>query len=454
MNKIKISEAVIACGGKLLKGDGEKYIKGACIDSRIAVEGDLFAAIKGENTDGHKYLKQVSDKGAAAVLISDEAFADDAECAVILCEDTTKGLQDIAKAYRNMLSMKIVGVTGSVGKTSTADMVKAVCSVKYKTAKTKGNFNNHLGLPLTLLSFDPDTEVGILEMGMDKLGEIDFLASLARPDIGIITNVGMAHIENLGSRENIFKAKMEITNYFDENNILVVNGEDEYLSTLSKAEYKIDKVGTKGGCRFFLYDVKDLGEEGIAFTFEYNEKTVKVAMPVYGLHNALNASLALSAGLELGVAPEDAAKGLAALEITDKRLSIKGKNGIKIIDDTYNASPDSMKSAIDVLVSTKGIRKIAILGDMFELGSMSESAHRDVGKHAAASGIDMLISIGNDSAYISEEAKSGIKEVKHFEDKETFYTVMDETIVSGDVVLLKGSNGMHMDQIVKKIMER
>lgn len=453
MNKILIKDAVKACGGTLLKGDENEYISGACIDSRILEKGDLFAAIRGENTDGHRFLEQVSEKGASAVLISDRSYADDAGCAVILCDDTTKALQDIARYYRNMLDMKIIGVTGSVGKTSTADLVKAVCSVKYKTAKTKGNFNNHLGLPITLLSFDPDTEVGVLEMGMDKPGEIDFLAQLARPDIGVITNVGIAHIETLGSRENIFKAKMEITDYFTEESVLVVNGDDEYLSQIGDTPYRLDKVGSDGRSGYFVYDIEDKGEDGVAFTYEYDEKTVHVNIPVYGRHNAMNAALAMTAGLELGIDPADAAEGLMNTVLTDKRLSVKGKNGIKVIDDSYNASPESMKAAIDVLMSVKGIRRIAVLGDMFELGKLTRESHIEVGRYAAGQDIDILIAIGKEAAGIAEGAQ-GLPDIRYFEKKEDFYPVMEKLIGPGDVVLVKGSNGMHMDKIVRKILER
>lgn len=453
MNRLTVEDAVRACNGTLLKGDRKQYITGACIDSRILEKGELFAAVRGENTDGHRFVGQVSAKGASAVLISDETYADDAECAVILCEDTTKALQDIAEHYRNMMDIRIIGVTGSVGKTSTADLVKAVCSVKYRTAKTKGNFNNHLGLPITLLSFDPDTQIGVLEMGMDKPGEIDFLADLARPDIGIITNVGIAHIETLGTRENIFRAKMEITDFFGPDNVLVVNGNDEYLSQLCDTPYRLDKVGSNGGCRYYLYDIEDRGEGGIEFTFEYDEKTVRVSLPVYGRHNAMNASLAIAAGIELGIDPLDAAEGLAKTKLTDKRLSIKGRNGIKIIDDSYNASPESMKAALDVLAATKGLRKIAVLGDMFELGSLTEESHLEVGEYAASKDIDILVAIGKEAFGIAKGAK-GLGDVRYFTDKEAFYPVMEDLICSGDVVLVKGSNGMHMDRIVKKILER
>ena len=451
MNRLTVEDAVRACNGTLLKGDRKQYITGACIDSRILEKGELFAAVRGENTDGHRFVGQVSAKGASAVLISDETYADDAECAVILCGDTTKALQDIAECYRNMMDIRIIGVTGSVGKTSTADLVKAVCSVKYRTAKTKGNFNNHLGLPITLLSFDPDTQIGVLEMGMDKPGEIDFLADLARPDIEIITNVGIAHIETLGTRENIFRAKMEITDFFGPDNVLVVNGNDEYLSQLCDTPYRLDKVGSNGGCRYYLYDIEDRGEGGIEFTFEYDEKTVRVSLPVYGRHNAMNASLAIAAGIELGIDPLDAAEGLAKTKLTDKRLSIKGRNGIKIIDDSYNASPDSDEASLDVQheLDVTG-RRFAVLGGMRELGAYQDEGHLRCGRRAAACA-DVLYALGDGAEQYRDGAReAGMPDgaIRIFSSHEEMAQALRENARPGDALLFKGSRYWAMEKVL------
>lgn len=453
MKRISIDEAVKACKGKLIRGDGSLEIGGASIDSRTVEKGDMFVAIKGENTDGHRFLKQAAANGAAVLLISEKEYADDADCAVILCDDTTKGLQEIARAYRQMLDLKIVAVTGSVGKTGTSDFVKAVCSTKYKTAKTKGNFNNHLGLPITLLSFDPDTQVGVLEMGMDKRGEIEFLAELARPDIGVITNIGVSHIENLGSRENIMKAKMEITIFFGSDNTLVVNGDDEFLSKLGSTPYKLVKVGKADGCEYGYENVKDIGTDGIEFTYRYGKISEDIKLPVFGSHNAMNASLAIAAGMELGITPQNAKEGLMNAELTDRRLSVKEKDGITVIDDTYNASPESMRSALDVLSETKGKRKIAVLADMFELGHLSRKSHFEVGQYAADKDIDILIAVGKEASEIAKGA-TGIKDIRYFEKREDFTEIPGDILMEGDVILVKGSNAMSMGEIVKKILER
>ena len=448
MKKISIREAAIACGGEVknLRDDGD--IRGAAIDSRKVLEGDMFVAIKGENTDGHKYISQAEDMGCSCVLMDNIAYLSDAKGPVILVEDTVTALQEIAKAYRRMLDIKIIGVTGSVGKTSTSDMIKAVCDSRYRTVKTPGNYNNHIGLPLTIMSFDRDTQVGILEMGMNNAGEIHKLADIARPDIAVITNIGISHIENLGSRGDIFKAKMEITDFFNQDSVLIVDGEDDFLKYISGKDYRVVKVG---GEHIYRYENPAvLGENGISFDYVYGDKTTKVDMGVVGLHNAKNASLALTAGLAIGIDPEEAKLNLRAARLTGNRLMIKTAGDIKVIDDTYNASPASMFAAIDVLMQIEGGRKVAILGDMFELGKSAKDAHRGVGEYAKEKGVDQVICIGSHAWDIYKGVgKDGV----YFKTKEDLYIAFDQLIRPGDVVLVKGSNGMHMDKIVKRIVD-
>lgn len=308
---------------------------------------------------------------------------------------------------------------------------------------------------MTILSFDEDTEVGILEMGMDKFGEIELLADIVRPDIGLITNIGMSHIENLGSRDGIFRAKMELTTYFNESNVLIAARDDEYLNEERiDGSYELVTAGSDGRSDYIISHIDDFGAEGIQFTLEHNGKMQGFRLPVPGRHNAFNGALAVAAGAQLGITMEEAAKGLAKAQLTDKRLTIRGKNGIKVIDDTYNASPDSMKAAIDVLMKTRGIRSVAILGDMFELGETSKLQHELVGRYAARQNVELLIAIGEDSAEMAKGAKEeGISDVMYFKDKDSFFAEMDNIIGKGDVILIKGSRGMAMDKIVNKIME-
>ena len=443
-----------ATSGCIISGNDSETVNKICTDSRKAEPGDLFFALIGENHDAHKYLEQVAQAGCRCAVISDAAACPEGMTAVLV-DDTTKALQDLAGWYLAELDIKKIAVTGSTGKTSTRDLTWYVCSEKYKAQKNVGNLNNHLGVPLTILSFDEDTEVGILEMGMDKFGEIELLADIARPDIGLITNIGMSHIENLGSRDGIFQAKMELTKHFGEDNVLIVSRDDEYLNEERiNGPYKLVTAGSDGHSEYIISHIDDFGAEGIQFTLEHNGQMQRFSLPVPGRHNAFNGALAVAAGAQLGITMEEAARGLAKTQLTDKRLTVRGKNGIKVIDDTYNASPDSMKAAIDVLMKTRGIRSVAILGDMFELGETSKLQHELVGRYAAQQKVELLIAIGSDSAEMARGAREeGMENVMHFSDKDLFFKEMDRIIEKGDVILLKGSRGMAMDKIVSKIME-
>ena len=459
MKRLTIEEITAAVGGSLLQGNPNDTVIGVSADSRKVEEGELFVPLIGEQHDAHDFIPQALERGCRTVVLSrqPDLSKDQAQNVnFILVADTTKALQDLASYYLSLLSIKKIGVTGSTGKTSTKEMLYWIFSEKYKTARNLGNLNNHIGLPLTALSLPEDTEVGIFEMGMSELGEIDLLADIVRPDIGIITNIGISHIENLGSRENILKAKLEITNYFDQNGILIVNEDSDFLSKDAvSGNYKTITTGETGRSNFILSNINDYGEEGIEFTIEHKEAIQTFRLKVPGRHNAYNGALAVAAGVLCGISMEEAARGLLKLEITDKRLNIKGKNGMKIIDDTYNASPDSMKAAIDVLKSTRGFRKIAILADMFELGDNAAEFHKEVGRYAAESPVDLLIAVGNQAKYIAEGAKEilGEDKIHYYETKELLISSIGSMISSGDVILLKGSRGMAMDQVVKKIME-
>lgn len=455
MKKLTMKQIEAGTGGRLICGDGEQIVGKICTDSRKAEPGDLFFALIGDNHDAHKYLPQVTESGCSCAVISNEAMCPEGMTAVLV-EDTTKALQELASWYLAQLDMKKIAVTGSTGKTSTRDLTWYVCSEKFKTQKNVGNLNNHLGVPLTILSFDEDTEVGILEMGMDKFGEIDLLADIARPDIGLITNIGMSHIENLGSRDGIFQAKMELTNYFDENNVLIAARDDEYLNEERiDGSYRLVTAGGDSRSDYIISDIDDFGAEGIQFNLEHNGIVQLFRLPVPGKHNAFNGALAVAAGAELGITMEEAARGLAKTQLTDKRLTVRENKGIKVIDDTYNASPDSMKAAIDVLMKTRGERRVAILGDMFELGEGSRIQHGLVGRYAAQQEVELLVAIGKHSAEMAREAREeGMEYVLYFKDKEAFFAEMNSVIKSGDVVLLKGSRGMEMDKIVKRIMEQ
>ena len=458
MKKLTIEQIAKAVKGELLLGDPKDEIIGVSTDSRKVVAGEAFFPLTGERYDAHELIPQALGRGCRTVVLSkqpDEKLYR-YPLNLILVEDTTRALQDLAAYYMSLFSMIRIGVTGSTGKTATKEMLNRIFSEKYRTVRNIGNLNNHIGLPLAVLSMPENTEVGIFEMGANGPGEIDMLAKLVRPDIGIITNIGISHMENLGSRDNIPKAKLEITNYFTPDGILIVNEDSDFLSKESVGgNYRVVTTGETGRSSFILSNIVDFGEEGIEFTIEHKKELQTFRLNVLGRRNAYNGALAVAAAVLCGIAMPEAAEGLRKLEITDKRLSIRGKNGMKIIDDTYDTSPDSIKAAIDVLSATKGCRKIAILADMFEPGKNAGFFHAEAGRYAAESSVDLLIAVGAMAKHTAAAAEKilGTDKVRHYETKELLLNDIGSMISSGDVILLKGSRGMAMDQVVKKIME-
>ncbi|MEG0391527.1 MAG: UDP-N-acetylmuramoyl-tripeptide--D-alanyl-D-alanine ligase, partial [Anaerovoracaceae bacterium] len=408
MKTLSMGEVVAAINGELICGDQGDEICQVSIDSRTVTGETLFFALKGEKHDGHDFIKGAIAQGGRSFVIADpDCLSEEARQGINLIKvaDPAKALGDLARYYLSLLEIKIIGVTGSTGKTSTKDMLYAICKEKFVAGCTAGNYNNHLGLPLTVLGFEEGTQVGILEMGMDKVGEIDYLVNIAHPDIGVITNIGISHMENLGSREGIFKAKMEITNCFSQENTLVINTGKDYLQREKvQGAYRVMTTGEEQDNDLILSQIEDRGAEGISFLLEHKGETQKFSLPVPGKHNGLNASVAVAAGLCLGISMEEAAAGLAKMTLTEGRMTIKEKDGVKVIDDTYNASPDSMKAAIDVLMATKGRRKLAILGDMFELGKDTEGFHQEVGEYAASAGVDKVIAVGELAKSIAKGA--------------------------------------------------
>lgn len=434
-------------------------------DSR-EIPGDcLFFALVGENRDGHDYIKDAVDRGCEAVVAERTvSFSGSEDVEYILVDDTTKALQDLARYYLKTIGPKTVGITGSTGKTTTKEMTYRVLSEKYITGCNFLNYNNHIGLPLTVLDFSEDTEAAVLEMGMDRPGEIDFLAELVRPDIGVITNIGLSHIEHLKTRENIFKAKMEIKNYFKEDDLLLVcQGEDFLRKGNIEGKYRSAVAGTGSDCDLLICDIEDRGEGGSTFTLEAGEAIddwegvrkggargrFRLALP--GEHNVMDAALAAAAGLYMGVTMEEAARALRDMNPAEKRGAVIDAGGIKVINDAYNASPDSVRAALKVLAGTKGSRRVAVLGDMFELGEKAPEYHREMGEFAKDIGIDRVICVGE----LSRNTALGAgKKASHFPDKETLYESITDCIRPGDVVLIKGSRGMAMEDIIDVIKEK
>lgn len=464
MREFTIAEVVSAVKGRLICGSGDGSVLKVCTDSRLAKPGDLFFPLIGEKNNGHDYLAQVFERGCRSVIVSEPKkipkrffLSDGMQPDVILVENTTKALQDLAAYYLSTLPIKHkVAVTGSVGKTSTRDMMYYIASMKYKTGRNIKNFNNWFGLPLSILEFAPDTEAAVLEMGMDNFGQIETLARIAEPDIALITNIGISHIENLGSREGILKAKMEVTSCFDESCTLIVNSDCDMLCRENvTGPYNLITVGTDEQNEYIVRDICDFGDKGIKYTLIHNDKSYIVNLNVPGAHNALNATLAIAAGEKMGISIETSVKGLSEAQLTEKRLNIKEKDGIKIIDDTYNACPASVMSAITTLANTEGKRKIAIIGDMYELGSETEAAHAEVGRFAGRTGLDYVIAVGEFAKGYTEGAGSFLPDerVLYCKDKQELLPKLDTLLAAGDVVLVKASRGMEMEEIVKEILK-
>jgi UDP-N-acetylmuramoyl-tripeptide--D-alanyl-D-alanine ligase len=441
--------------------DGELYLEGKVYeytdistDTRKIEEGSLFIALKGENFNGNEFVIEAAGKGAVICLVDEIKFNREdlnSGVSVIKVDDTKKALRDLAKYYRSKLKIKIVGITGSTGKTSTKDIVAAALSSKYRVFKTKGNFNNEIGLPLMIFKLNNNYDVAVLEMGMSNLEEIHRLADIARPDVGIITNIGISHIENLGTRENILKAKMEITDFFHKSSTLIVNGDNDLLSTIETEKFNLIKIGID---KEFDYTGENiiLNEDRISFKVREAGKvnSQSFELPVPGKHNVLNALMAVACGRLFSMEFSEIALGLTNLEVTSMRLDIVKTQEYTIIDDCYNASPDSMKAAIDVEINIKGNRRIAVLGTMKELGSKAYEAHKEIGSYASQKGIDLLITVGeyNDAF---KEGFSCDANYAPFETTAEAAEYVKNIIRKDDVVLVKASRTMKFETIIDRL---
>ena len=453
MLELNLQEIVKATKGALLKEADVKEIKAVSTDTRKIEEGTMFIALKGENFNGNNYVLEAFNKGAKIAIV-DEVKCDlnelKEDVALIKVQNTGRALMDLAKFYREKLGLKVVGITGSAGKTSTKDLVAAVLSDKYKVFKTKGNFNNEIGLPLMILELDSTYDVAILEMGMRGLGQIRELAEIASPDLGIITNIGISHIEILKTRENILKAKMEIATFFDKNNTLVVCGNDDFLGALPEAEYKIVKTGVGEN---FEIGAKNIALEELSskFTVYDGEKEEEFSLDMPGEHNISNLMLGIAIAKELGVSFEEMKRGLKNIEATSMRLELIKKDGFSILNDCYNSSPVAVKSAIDVMKNIEGKRRIAVLGTMRELGHKSEEAHEEIGKYAKENGIEKVLCFGD----FSENIKEGYGEgCTVYENKEELIKDLLNIICDGDIILVKASRSLKFEEITKALLEK
>lgn len=449
LNFLELLEAIE--GDIVIEAEKKEFNK-LSTDTRKIENNNIFLAINGENFNGNKYVKEAMQKGASIAIVDEILFNKEElnnNITVIKVNNTEVALLKLANYYRNKLGVKVVSVTGSCGKTSTKDLIAGFLSYKYKVFKTKGNFNNQIGLPLMILELDSSIDVAVLEMGMSDLGEIHTLAETARPDIAVITNIGLSHIENLKTQDNIMKAKLEITDFFNENNTLIVNGEDERLKELRNKSFKVSKIGYNHEYDVYATNII-LEEEQTKFDAHLNGETYTFALKIPGKHNVLNAMLAIKVADELGISLEDMNKGIANIEATSMRLQVIKKDKITIINDCYNASPDSMKSSLDVLSMYKAGRKVAILGTMNELGEESKVAHKDVGTYATSK-VDLLIAIGSYSQSFKDGFKG--KAIEIYDTKEDFINNVHLLIKENDTILVKASRGMKFEDIVNSLEE-
>ena len=457
MKNITLKTIQDVTGGKVYNGRGNMDTEVSAIihDSRKVSDNCVFLCIKGERTDGHNYAQQVLDNGALAVICERKLPLTGP---YVLVDSVLEAAQKIAAFYRKTTGVKVVGITGSVGKTSTKEFVAAVLAKRYRVHKTKGNLNNHWGVPFTLFGIDDRTEVAVVEMGISDHGEMNELARMARPDIAVITNIGESHLEHFGTREGILQAKSEIFNYMDQNGKIVLNGDDDKLSTIVSARgIRPSFFGMGNGCQVSAQKVVDKGLAGTEFDMIMRDgggkMSVHIELPVPGIQNIYNALAAADVGLMMGISPMQIKAALAGLKNADGRGNIIKTKSFMILDDCYNASPKSMESSIDLLQKMPG-RKVAILGDMLELGELSDKLHFRVGKYAAKAGTDVIVCVGTRSEKTYMAARmSTDNQVELFHDNEECIDALPAVLEPGDSILVKASNSMHFYEIVDALKE-
>ena len=469
MKPITLKEAASACGG-VLHGDPDAIITSIVTDSRKAGVGSLFAAIRGARADGHKFIGAVKEQGAVCVLC-EEAPAVDIN--YILVESTLVALKGIAEYYRSLFTIPFIGITGSVGKTSTKEFISAVLAQKYKVHKTGGNFNNELGVPITLFGLEESHEVAVIEMGISGFGEMTRLAKMVRPDIAVITNIGYCHLENLGDRDGVLRAKTEMFTYLKDDGTIILCHDDDKLRTVTDYHGKKPIFYGTGEDEYRAENITEKGLDGIGCTLKYGwsqedpcsvdtipQSTsvdsslsqrepfkIDVTIPTTGRHNVLNALAATAVGTQLGLTPDEIKRGLESFQNVGSRNHIIKTDLWTVIDDCYNANPTSTKAGLDTL-SGLGGRKVAVLGDMKELGKNELSLHREVGAYAKEKGIDLMITVGP----LSEATAEGFGEgAYYFADVDSCIDHINELLKAGDTILVKASHSMQFERIVEAL---
>lgn len=450
MKHMTLQNLTSACHG-IYRGDSsllQKEITGVAIDSRKVEPGFLFVPIKGAKVDGHTFIPQVMEKGALVTLSEHEL--ENASFPYIQVDSTELALRELAAFYRNALDIKVVGITGSVGKTSTKETIASVLSQKYSVLKTEGNYNNEIGLPLTIFNIRDEHEVAVLEMGIDHFGEMHRLAVVSQPDLCVITNIGLAHMENFGDRDGTLRAKTEVFEHLKANAAVILNGDDDKLCTVTSVQGKSPVFfGLSDQRDAYADEIENLGLRGTACTLHLSTGSIRVHIPVPGSHMIYNALAGACTGIALGLTLDEIKKGIESLRTISGRTNLIETDSLLIIDDCYNANPVSMMGSLDVLSTAAG-RTVAVMGDMFELGQNENELHYNTGVHAAEKEIDVICCIGTLSrhAYDGAKARSKHSVVLYFETKQEFLDKLSNVITKGDTVLVKASHGMEFPEIV------
>ncbi|NME82036.1 UDP-N-acetylmuramoyl-tripeptide--D-alanyl-D-alanine ligase [Clostridium sp. SM-530-WT-3G] len=448
---LNLNEVIQAVNGEVIVKNNEGIFNKISTDTRKIEQENLFIALKGDNFNGNNYAVSAIEKGASVVIVDEVNFKEEelnGKGTIIKVKDTRIALGDLAAYYRSKLGIKVVSITGSTGKTSTKDLIAAFLSGKYRVFKTQGNFNNDIGLPLMIFELSKDYDVAVLEMGTSNFGEIHRLASIAKPDIAAITNIGVAHIEYLKTRENILKEKMSISDFFENKNDLVINCENDMLKTVKESEkYNLQKTGYDESYDLYARNVKLTCDTTSFEVVTKSKKTHEFTLNMVGEHNVLNALLGIQIGLDLGLTFEEMEKGLENFKATSMRLEFIKKDNFTIINDSYNANPDSMKAALNVLKNYSGKRKIAILGTMGELGSHAKEAHKEVGSFAKDRA-DILLTTGD----FKEQYKEGFGDKTFvYDTKEDLIAGLKTMIKDDDTLLVKASRSAKFEEIIKEL---
>src|SRR5438876_2424148 len=456
MNRLSILEIAEFAGAAVSSGHGKTLIDKISTDSRTLKHGELFVALRGENFDAHSFVESVAKAGAAGAIVDSNWTGKIPEnFALIRTEDTLQAYQKLAANYRKSLPLKVVAITGSNGKTSTKDFTAAVLGRRFHVTKTQGNFNNHVGLPRTMLEATAQDEIAVWEIGMNHPGEVGPLAKLAAPDAAIITNIGIAHIEFMGSRDAIAVEKGALAEAIGPQGSVILNADDPFTKEIAaRTCAKVIFAGTTTG----TIRAREITQssDGSDFTIHEGAHRCRAQLPVPGLHMVQNAMLAVAAGRVFGLSLEESAAGLAAAPLTKARLQIKEIHGVKFIDDSYNANPDSMKAALRTLVELDADgKRIAVLGEMRELGEESVRGHREVGETAAELGVDQLLAVGEMGSAIAEAAqKAGLEKAAAVRSTNEAAEILADIAAPGDLVLIKGSRAARTELVIEEFANR